>query len=104
MLSPATPWQPSSPRAGKCALTLFRIESSTSSLLPAFRCGPMPASQPDFPSPTQHALDLIVSRVSFSFFPPMVGSQFSSSLRNVSPVPVVANHSVCVFGRSRVTV
>lgn len=68
MLSPATPWQPSSPRAGKCALTLFSIESSTPSLLPAFRCGPMPASQPDFPSPTQHALDLIGSHVSFSSF------------------------------------
>lgn len=28
--------------------TLLSVESSTSSSLPAFRCGPMPASQPEF--------------------------------------------------------
>lgn len=39
--------------------TLFSVESSTSSSLPAFRCGPMPASQPEFLSscPTFFGLD-----------------------------------------------
>lgn len=101
MLSPAAPWQPSSPQAGKGALTLFSVESSTPSLLPAFRCGPMPASQPpDFPSPTPRALGLIISRASSFYL--MIGSQFSSSLCNASPVPVVTKHNVS--GRSRVTI
>lgn len=100
MLSPAAPWQPSSPQAGKGALTLFSVESSTPSSLPAFRCGPMPASQPAPPSPSPRALGLIISRASSFYL--MIGSQFSSSLCNASPVSVVTKHDV--FGRSRVTI
>lgn len=100
MLSPAPPWQPSFPQAGKRALTLFGVESSTPSLLPAFRRGLMPASQPDYPVPTPRALGSIVPRASFSYL--MIGSQFSSSLSNASPVSVVTGYGV--FGRSRVTV
>lgn len=72
MLSPAPPWQPSFPQAGERALTLFGVESSTSSFLPAFRCGLMPASQPEYPFPTPCALGLIVPRA--SFFYSMIGS------------------------------
>lgn len=59
MLSPTAPWQPSSLQAGKLALTLLSVESSTPSSLPALPMwtdARIPARLP-MPHPTRFWFD-----------------------------------------------